>query len=146
PESRGSSLITNSDPSSSPEIRPNYLSTPGDQEVAVQSIQLTRRIMAQPALAPYDPTEWRPGAEQLSHSDLVKGAGDIGTTLFHPVGTCRMGADARAVVDSHLRLKGIERLYVVDASVMPRITSGNTNAPTAMIAEKFCLDFLRTVK
>ena len=146
PESRGTSLITDPDPNSPPEIKPNYLATTRDQTVAVQSIELTRRIMAQPALALFCPEEWRPGNALVSHSDLVKAAGDIGTTIFHPVGTCRMGRDPRAVVDSELRLQGIERLYVVDASVMPQITSGNTNAPTAMIAEKFCQDFLTALK
>jgi choline dehydrogenase len=92
--------------------------------------------MAAEALARYAPQEWRPGAAAQSDADLVKAAGDLGTTIFHPVGTCRMGPDAMAVVDDRLRVHGIEGLRVIDASVMPRITSGNTNAPTYMIAER----------
>ena len=123
-----------------PAIQPNYLSTDEDRRVAADSIRVTRRIVAQPALAAYKPEEYLPGA-QVSDSDpasLVKAAGDIGTTIFHPVGTARMGraGDPMAVVDERLRVTGIERLRVVDASVMPSITSGNTAAPTMMIAEK----------
>jgi choline dehydrogenase len=119
-----------------PEIRLNYLSTPEDQAVAARSMRMTRRIMAAAALAKYSPEEWRPGAAAQSEAELVKAAGDLGTTIFHPVGTCRMGRDAGAVVDDRLRVHGIEGLRVIDASVMPRITSGNTNAPTYMIAER----------
>jgi choline dehydrogenase len=99
-------------------------------------MRFTRRIMAAQALAKYAPEEWRPGPAVDSDEALAKAAGDLGTTIFHPVGTCRMGNDAAAVVDDRLRVHGIERLRVIDASVMPRITSGNTNAPTTMIAEK----------
>lgn len=92
--------------------------------------------MAQPALAPYAPEEFKPGPEAQSDAALAEAAGRIGTTIFHPVGTCRMGADPAAVVDAELRVRGLEALRVVDASVMPRIISGNTNSPTVMIAEK----------
>jgi choline dehydrogenase len=99
-------------------------------------MRFTRRIMAARALAKYRPREWRPGAECDTDGDLVKAAGDLGSTIFHPVGTCRMGRDEMAVVDDRLRVRGIEGLRVIDASIMPRITSGNTNAPTYMIAER----------
>jgi choline dehydrogenase len=106
--------------------------------IAANSLRLTRRIAAQPALAPYQPQEWKPGPQFESDEDLARLAGDIGTTIFHPVGTCRMGrdGDTGAVVDSHLRVRGVDGLRVVDASVMPTITSGNTNSPTLMIAER----------
>jgi len=99
-------------------------------------MRFTRRIMAAPALARYEPAEWRPGPAVESDAELAKAAGDLGTTIFHPVGTCRMGRGADAVVDDRLRVHGIEGLRVIDASIMPRITSGNTNAPTYMIAER----------
>ena len=136
PTSRGHVRIRSADPFSPPEIRLNYLSTPHDQKVAADSMRFTRRIMAANALAKYSPEEWRPGSNVDDDSRLVKAAGDLGTTIFHPVGTCRMGSDAQAVVDDRLRVHGIEGLRVIDASVMPRITSGNTNAPTYMIAER----------
>ncbi len=136
PTSRGHVRITSPDPAAHPSIRPNYLSTPEDQKVAVNSMRFTRRIMAARALAKYEPQEWKPGEQVQSDADLLQAAGDLGTTIFHPVGTCKMGHDALAVVDSRLRVRGIEALRVIDASVMPRITSGNTNAPTTMIAEK----------
>ncbi|HEX3097811.1 MAG TPA: GMC family oxidoreductase N-terminal domain-containing protein [Usitatibacter sp.] len=136
PTSRGWVRIKGSDPAEAPEIRLNYLTTPEDQRVAADSMRFTRKIMAQPALAKYAPSEWRPGPEVESDAALVKAAGDLGTTIFHPVGTCRMGSDAAAVVDDRLRVHGIEGLRVIDASIMPRITSGNTNAPTYMIAER----------
>jgi choline dehydrogenase-like flavoprotein len=121
-------------------IKPNYLSTDADRRVAVSSIRLTRRIAAQPALAPFHPDEYLPGAAARDDDEqaLLKAAGDIGTTIFHPVGTAKMGlaSDPMMVVDGRLRVAGIERLRVVDASVMPTITSGNTNAPSMMIAEK----------
>lgn len=119
-----------------PEIRLNYLSTDEDRRVAVKGMRFTRRIMAAPALARYRPEEWKPGPAAESDEALVKAAGDLGTTIFHPVGTCAMGRGAGAVVDSRLRVHGIDGLRVIDASVMPRITSGNTNAPTYMIAER----------
>ena len=136
PQSRGSVTIRSTDPDDKPLIRPNYLSTPGDRTVAANSLHLTRRIMAQAPLAPFTPQEYLPGIEFESDEDLAKKAGDIGTTIFHPVGTARMGSDADAVVDDQLRVHGIDGLRVVDASIMPTITSGNTNSPTVMIAEK----------
>ena len=104
--------------------------------LAAASIRLTRRICAAPALARYAPEEFKPGAAAQSEAELVRAAGDIGTTIFHPVGTCRMGADPMAVVDERLRVRGLAGLRVVDASVMPMITRANTHAPTVMIAEK----------
>jgi choline dehydrogenase len=136
PTSRGHVHIKGPDPYVAPEIRLNYLSTPEDHAVAARSMRFTRRIMAAPALAKYAPEEWRPGPEYTTDEALVKAAGDLGTTIFHPVGTCRMGRDSHAVVDDRLRVHGVKGLRVIDASVMPRITSGNTNAPTYMIAER----------
>ena len=136
PQSRGSVTIRSADPADKPMIHPNYLSTPGDRMVAANSLRLTRRIMAQAPLAPFTPQEYLPGVEFNSDDDLANKAGDIGTTIFHPVGTARMGSDADAVVDDQLRVHGIDGLRVVDASIMPTITSGNTNSPTVMIAEK----------
>ena len=136
PTSRGHVRITSPDPMAAPEIRLNYLSTDADRAVAATGMRFTRRIMAAPALAKYAPEEWRPGPAAESDEALVRAAGDLGTTIFHPVGTCRMGNDATAVVDDRLRVHGIEGLRVIDASIMPRITSGNTNAPTYMIAER----------
>ncbi|HXS52545.1 MAG TPA: GMC family oxidoreductase N-terminal domain-containing protein [Usitatibacter sp.] len=136
PTSRGWVRIQGTDPVAPPSIRLNYLITPEDQRVAAVGMRFTRRIMAQPALAKYQPSEFRPGPDCEKEEDLVKAAGDLGTTIFHPVGTCRMGSDGACVVDDRLRVHGIEGLRVIDASIMPRITSGNTNAPTYMIAEK----------
>jgi choline dehydrogenase len=136
PTSRGHVRAKSADPFAAPEIRLNYLTTRNDQEVAARSMRFTRRIMAAPALAKYAPEEWRPGPSAESEAALVKAAGDLGSTIFHPVGTCKMGHDAMAVVDDRLRVHGIQGLRVIDASVMPRITSGNTNAPTYMIAER----------
>jgi len=136
PTSRGHLRIKSADPMAAPEIRLNYLSTSDDQRTAAESMRFTRRIMAAPALAKYSPEEWRPGPAVRDDAALVRAAGDLGTTIFHPVGTCRMGADGGAVVDDRLRVHGIEGLRVIDASIMPRITSGNTNAPTYMIAER----------
>jgi choline dehydrogenase len=136
PEARGFVRITSPDPRAHPAIQPNYLSTPGDRQVAVDAIRLTRRIVAQPALQPYRPQEFRPGPDMQSDGELVTAAGDIATTIFHPVGTARMGRDPLAVVDERLRVSGLHGLRVVDASVMPTITSGNTNSPVIMIAEK----------
>lgn len=136
PQSRGSVTIRSADPADKPMIQPNYLSTPGDRMVAANSLRLTRRIMAQAPLVPFTPQEYLPGVEFNSDDDLANKAGDIGTTIFHPVGTARMGSDADAVVDDQLRVHGIDGLRVVDASIMPTITSGNTNSPTVMIAEK----------
>jgi choline dehydrogenase len=136
PTSRGFIRIKSTDPLAAPEIRLNYLSTDHDKAVAAKGMRFTRKIMAAPALAKYSPQEWRPGPACEDDAALVKAAGDLGTTIFHPVGTCRMGNDAAAVVDDRLRVHGIDRLRVIDASIMPRITSGNTNAPTYMIAER----------
>jgi choline dehydrogenase len=136
PESRGTIRIKSSDPRAKPAIRPNYLSTHADRRVAADSIRLTRRICSAPALARYAPEEFKPGPHLKSDDDLARAAGDIATTIFHPVGTCKMGDDPFAVVDARLRVRGVEGLRAVDASVMPTITSGNTAAPTMMIAEK----------
>ena len=136
PSSRGWVRILSPDPSRYPEIKLNYLSTPEDRKVAVDGMRFTRRIMAAKALAKYRPEEFRPGPAAQSDAELEKSAGELGTTIFHPIGTCKMGQDARAVVDERLRVRGVERLRVIDASIMPRITSGNTNAPTYAIAEK----------
>ncbi len=136
PESRGHVRITSPDPTAAPEIAPNYLSTPRDRLVAARAIRLTRHIMAQAPMAKYRPEEFRPGVEAETDLELGQAAGRIGTTIFHPVGTARMGSDPAAVVDPQLKVKGIDGLRVVDASVMPTITSGNTNSPTIMIAEK----------
>ncbi len=136
PESRGSVHARSRDPCMAPAIRPNYLSTEGDLATAARAIRLTRHIVAQPAFARFHPDEYRPGAAAESEADLRLAARDIGTTIFHPVGTCRMGAEDTSVVDPHLRLRALGRLRIADASVMPVITSGNTNSPTVMIAEK----------
>ena len=138
PTSRGSVHINSKDVFAKPSINPNYLSSKEDQEVAIDAIKITRKIVANPALQKYNPTEVKPGISLQSDHDLIKAAGDIGTTIFHPVGTCKMGAlnDPMAVLDADLRVRGIQGLRVVDASVMPKITSGNTAAPTMMIAER----------
>jgi len=138
PESRGYVQIKSPDPHSHPVIQPNYLSTESDRRVAIDSMKLTRKISAAPALTKYLPTEFLPGADKQSDQELALAASNIGTTIFHPVGTCKMGpaSDASAVVDARLRVHGIARLRVVDASIMPSITSGNTNSPTIMIAEQ----------
>ncbi|MYL98607.1 choline dehydrogenase [Novosphingobium sp. FGD1] len=132
PESRGTTRIVTTDPGTAPAIRPNYLSAQEDRRVAADAIRLTRAIVAQPALARYHPEEVRPGLSFQSEEELRRAAGEIGTTIFHPVGTAAMGT----VVDAHLRVRGMGSLRVIDASVMPTIVSGNTNAPTMMIAEK----------
>ncbi|MDH3472909.1 MAG: choline dehydrogenase [Rhodospirillales bacterium] len=136
PESRGWIRIAAPDPRVQPSIRPNYLSAPADRKVAAEALRLTRRICAQPALARYRAEEFKPGPEIESDDDLARAAGDIATTIFHPVGTCKMGQDDMAVVDERLRVRGLAGLRVVDASIMPTITSGNTNSPVIMIAEK----------
>jgi choline dehydrogenase len=139
PTSRGTIRIRSAAPDQAPSIAPTYLSTDEDREVAADAIRTTRRLMKQPALAPYRPEEFLPGPTVGDDdASLAKAAGDIGTTIFHPVGTAKMGgsSDPMAVVDERLRFRGIVGLRVADASVMPTITSGNTNTPTAMIAEK----------
>ncbi len=136
PESRGTIRLKSADPYDSPSIRPNYLSAERDKQVAAQAVRYTRNIVGQPALAKYKPTEFKPGLDLETEEDLVRAAGDISSTIFHPIGTCKMGDDPTAVVDARLRVHGLRGLRVVDASVMPTITSGNTNSPTLMIAEK----------
>jgi choline dehydrogenase len=136
PESRGSVHIKTGTLGDKPSIRPNYLSAPADRRVAVEAIRLTRRIVSQPAMAQFAPEEFKPGPSIDSDDDLARAAGDIATTIFHPVGTAKMGSDEAAVVDDRLRVHGLEGLRVVDGSVMPTITSGNTNSPIIMIAEK----------
>jgi choline dehydrogenase len=139
PTSRGTIRLRSGDPSAKPVIAPNYLSTPEDRRVAADAIRVTRRLMQQQAMQAYRPEEFLPGAG-VGNDDasLAKAAGDIGTTIFHPVGTAKMGlpSDPMAVVDERLRVIGLQGLRVVDASVMPTITSGNTNTPTIMIADK----------
>jgi choline dehydrogenase len=138
PTSRGTVRIASRNATEAPRIAPRYLSTDEDRKIAAEALRLTRHIVAMPALAPYRPQEYLPGLQYQSDAELAQAAGAVGTTIFHPVGTCSMGpaADLGAVVDARLRVHGIEGLRVVDASIMPSITSGNTNAPTAMIAEK----------
>jgi choline dehydrogenase len=137
PTSRGHVKVVSADTAQAPEILCNYLSTEEDRRVAADSIRLTRRIVSQPALAGFQPQEYKPGQTVGDDEDsLAKAAGDIGTTIFHPVGTCKMGQDPMAVVDARLRVHGIQGLRVADASIMPNITSGNTNSPSMMIAEK----------
>jgi choline dehydrogenase len=139
PSSRGTIRLASADPAAAPLIDPNYLATDEDRRVAADAIRVTRRLMGQPALAAFRPSEYLPGPDVGDDpAALAKAAGDIGTTIFHPVGTAKMGlpSDPLAVVDARLRVMGVERLRVVDASVMPTITSGNTNTPTIMIAEQ----------
>ncbi len=138
PTSRGTVQIQSADFRQPPAIAPRYLSTPEDRKVAADSLRVTRRIVAQPALARYQPEEFKPGVQFQSDEELARLAGDIATTIFHPVGTTRMGRadDPQAVLDPRLRVRGIEALRVVDAGAMPLITSGNTNSPTLMLAEK----------
>ena len=138
PSSRGHVRITANDPDAKPAINCNYLSTDEDRKVASAALRLTRRIVGMPALREYAPEEFLPGPKVQTDEELAQAAGDIGTTIFHPVGTCRMGkaGDPLAVVDPQLRVIGLQGLRIADASVMPTITSGNTNAPTLMIAER----------
>ena len=143
PSSSGFVRIKSPDPAAHPAIAPNYLATDEDRAVAVSGLKFTRRIMAAKALAPFAPEEFKPGPQVETDADLALAAGDLGTTIFHPVGTCKMGNDRMAVVNDRLQLHGVDGLRVIDASIMPQITSGNTNAPTVMIAEKgaaFILD------
>ncbi|MAV27843.1 MAG: choline dehydrogenase [Gammaproteobacteria bacterium] len=136
PTSRGHVRIRDNAVDTDPAITLNYLSTQEDQAVAVAGLKYTRRIMAADVLAPFAPEEWLPGLQVESEEEMVSAAGDLGTTIFHPVGTCKMGSDLAAVVDDRLKVRGVDRLRVIDASIMPTITSGNTNAPTVMIAEQ----------
>jgi choline dehydrogenase len=136
PTSRGHVRIRSSDANTHPEIKLNYLSSDVDREVALAGLRFTRQIMKSDALARFQPEEFKPGAAITDDEGLLHAAGDLGTTIFHPVGTCKMGDDPLAVVDDRLRVHGVRDLRVIDASIMPRITSGNTNAPTVMIAEQ----------
>jgi len=138
PTSRGAVRIRDRDPATAPIIAPNYLSTDNDRQIAARALRLTRQVVAQPALEAYRPEEYLPGAQFQTDEEMARAAGNIGTTIFHPTCTCAMGRsdDAQAVVDSELRVRGMARLRVVDASIMPTITSGNTNTPTIMIAER----------
>ena len=138
PTSRGYVRITSSNFRDAPKIVPNYLDTEDDRKVAADSLRQVREIMTQSAMEPYKPEEYKPGVQYQTDEDLARLAGDIASTIFHPVGTVKMGRDddPTAVLDPHLRMKGVTGLRVVDASVMPEITSGNTNSPTIMIAEK----------
>jgi choline dehydrogenase-like flavoprotein len=146
PTSRGWVRITAPEPNAHPEIRPNYLATEEDRQIAAASVRITRNIISMPALARYRPEEFRPGLDIQSDEDLAKAAGDISTTIFHPVGTAKMGIDETAVVDPRLRVHGLSGLRVADASIMPTITSGNTNSPTLMIAEKAAAMILEDVR
>jgi choline dehydrogenase-like flavoprotein len=136
PTSRGWVRIATPVPDAPPEIRPNYLATEEDRRVAADAVRVTRNIVSMPSLARYRPEEFRPGLEFQGDEELARAAGDIATTIFHPVGTCKMGTDDASVVDPRLKVRGLEGLRVADASIMPTITSGNTNSPTLMIAEK----------
>ena len=141
PTSRGHVRIASGDPMAAPKITPNYLSTPEDRKVAADSLALTRRIVAAPALSAHMPEEFMPGINFQTEEERIRAAGEIGTTIFHPVGTCKMGKldDAKAVVDHQMRVVGVQGLRVVDASIMPTITSGNPNSPIIMLAEKAAL-------
>ena len=138
PDSRGTIKIRSADPADAPMIAPNYLSDPRDRARAVKALRLARRVVGQDALKPYAPEEFRPGPQYQTDEDLIRAAGDVGTTIFHPVGTCKMGRadDPSAVVDSEMRFIGLEGLRIADASIMPTLTSGNTASPTLMIAER----------
>jgi choline dehydrogenase len=146
PASRGWVRIKSPNAADYPEIRLNYLSAPEDRKVAVDAMRFTRRIMASKALAKYQPDEYKPGSAIQDEKSLEKAAGELGTTIFHPVGTCKMGKDPLAVVDDELRVHGVQRLRVIDASIFPRITSGNTNAPTYVIAEQGARAILKTLQ
>ncbi|MDQ1920778.1 GMC family oxidoreductase [Massilia pseudoviolaceinigra] len=148
PTSRGHVRIASGDSYAAPKITPNYLSTEQDRKTAAAALTLTRKIVSAPALARYAPQEFKPGITFRTEEELAEAAGQIGTTIFHPVGTCKMGraGDPMAVVDSELRVNGVHKLRVVDASVMPLITSGNTNSPTIMIAERAALLIAQAAK
>ncbi len=136
PTSRGFVEARSADPTAAPVIQTNYLSTTEDEAVAVAGLKFTRRIMAAPALERFQCEEWKPGPELIRDDELLQAARELGTTIFHPVGTCKMGVDDQAVVSDRLAVHGVDGLWVIDASIMPTITSGNTNAPTVMIAER----------
>ena len=136
PHSRGYIAISSSDPLQYPEIHPNYLSDPRDQQVAIDGIKVARRIASAEALAPHILSEHVPGEHYQTDEELLEAARRFSQTIYHPAGTCKMGQDEMAVVDARLKVHGVQGLRVVDASIMPEIISGNTNAPTIMIAEK----------
>lgn len=146
PESRGEVRINSANWHDYPSIYTNYLSTQTDLDVALAGLKMTRKIMSADALKPFNPVELKPGTQYQTEEELISAARDLGTTIFHPIGTCMMGPGEDAVVDSQLRVKGVKNLRVVDASVMPTITSGNTNAPTMMIAEKAAQEILQSAK
>ena len=146
PQSRGKVHITSKDYKIAPLIDPNYLSEEKDKIVAAQSIKLARKIISQPAMKKYNPKEFAPGIQFQTEDELKKVAGDIGTTIFHPVGTCAMGSNKTSVTDINLKVRGVDGLRIADASIMPTITSGNTNAPTLMVAEKASEMILQTHK
>jgi choline dehydrogenase len=144
PRSRGTVRIRSADPFQSPSMRPNYLSTDLDRRCAVAGIKLARRLASTKSLKPYVAAEYRPGPQARSDEELLEFARNYGATIFHPAGTCKMGSDAMAVVDSQLRVRGVGNLRVVDCSIMPTLVSGNTHAPVVMIAEKASDLILRT--
>ena len=146
PESRGTCHIRSADLDEAPAIKPNYLSTPNDRRVAADSIRHARKLMATRRMAEFKPSELKPGPQISSDEELARAAGDIATTIFHPVGTARMGQDDKAVVDERLRLRGLEGLRIADASIMPTIVSGNTHAPVTMIAEKAAIMILEDAR
>ncbi len=148
PTSRGTVHIRDADMNTAPDIQPNYLATDEDKKVAADSIRLVRAVMAQPAMQRYSPEEFKPGPQYETQAELISAAGDIGSTIFHPVGTCKMGdaSDPSAVVNDRLQVHGLQGLRVVDASIMPTIVSGNTNAPTLMIAERAAAWILEDAK
>ena len=136
PESRGYVRITSADPFAPPEIQPNYLDAAKDREVLVAGVQASRNVMKQPAIQPFIEAEYMPGTDCISDSDVLEHIRENGRTSFHPTSTCRMGIDDKAVVDERLRVRGFGGLRVIDASIMPTLTTGNTNAPAIMIGEK----------
>jgi choline dehydrogenase len=136
PESKGHIHITAADPRRPPAINFNFLSAPPDADLTVRAIRIARAIMTAPAMAPLRVSEIGPGPERVSDAEILDWVKQVGETTYHPVGTCKMGADPLAVVDSALRVHGIHGLRVADASIMPTLTSGNTNAPSIMIGEK----------
>jgi len=137
PTSRGSIELKSSDTRISPKIKMNYLSTEEDRKVAAQGLKIVRKIMLETdTFKKYEPEEYRPGVHITDDEELVKAGSDFTQTIFHPVGTCKMGNDDMSVVDDSLKVRGVQNLRIIDASIMPNITSGNTNAPTIMIAEK----------
>ncbi len=136
PESRGSIYIRSADPKESPTIQPNYLDTAGDRDTMVAGMRLARKIIENPAMKSYVRREVLPGPEVISNDEMLEYIRDYGSTIFHPTSTCRMGQDDLAVVDERLRVRGIDALRVADASIMPTVVSGNTNATCVMIGEK----------